>query len=111
MKQVKAWLQCSWRRRISTFEAAPIISTPSILILYPNQHVRKTTMEHLPLELVSRIIHFASEADSDPDSTRPTKPRLAYLALVSKQWRDVIESRTFGSITLESSELDAFAKI
>jgi hypothetical protein len=68
-------------------------------------------MEHLPLELVSRIIHFTSEADSDPDSTRPTKPRLAYLALVSKQWRDVIESRTFGSITLESSELDAFAKI
>jgi hypothetical protein len=68
-------------------------------------------MEHLPLELVSRIIHFTSEADSDPDLTRPTKSRQAYLALVSKQWRDIIECRTFGTITLKSSELDAFAEI
>jgi hypothetical protein len=68
-------------------------------------------MEYLPLELVTRIIHLTSEADSDPDSTRPIKPRQAYLALVSKQWRDIIESRTFGIITLKSSGLDVFAKI
>jgi hypothetical protein len=68
-------------------------------------------MEHLPLELISRIIHLTSEADSNPDLTRPTKSRQAYLALVSKQWRDIVESRTFGTITLKSSELDAFAEI
>ncbi|CAD0016214.1 unnamed protein product, partial [Aureobasidium pullulans] len=69
----------------------------------------ESTIGHLPLELVSRIIDFTSEAD--PDSTRPTKPKQAYLALVSKQWRDIIESRTFGTITVESSELEVFAKI
>jgi hypothetical protein len=68
-------------------------------------------MEHLPLELVYRIIHIISEADSDPDSTRQTKPKQAYLALVSKQWRDIIESRTFGTVTLKSSELGTFAEI
>jgi hypothetical protein len=68
-------------------------------------------MEDLPLELVSRIIHFISEADSDSDWTRLTKPRQAYLALVSKQWRDIVESRTFATITLKSSELDVFTKI
>jgi hypothetical protein len=68
-------------------------------------------MEHLPFELISRIIHLTSEADSDQDLTRPTKSRQAYLTLVSKQWRDIIESRTFGTITLKSSELNVFAKI
>jgi hypothetical protein len=69
-------------------------------------------MEHLPLELVFRIIHLTLERDFDPDATRPTKPRQAWcLALVCKQWRDIVESRTFGTITLKSSDLDAFAEI
>jgi hypothetical protein len=73
--------------------------------------MRKGIMECLPLELVTRIIHLTSEAVSYPDSTKPTKPRQAYLALVCKYWRCVIESRIFGTITTKSSELDAFAKI
>jgi hypothetical protein len=69
-------------------------------------------MEHLPLELVFRIIHLTLEGDFNLDATRPTRPRQAwYLALVGKQWRDIVESRTFGTITVKSSELDAFAHI
>jgi hypothetical protein len=65
-------------------------------------------MESLPLELVSRIIDFTSYID--PES-RPVKPRQAYLALVCQQWRDIIEPRTFGNITLKSTELETFANI
>jgi hypothetical protein len=66
--------------------------------------MRKATMEHLPLELVSRIIRLTSEADSDPNATKPSKPRQAWsLALVAKQRRDFIESRTFDTIAVKSS--------
>ena len=68
-------------------------------------------MKHLPLELITRIIDYISETDPDSDSSRSTKPRQAYLALVCKQWRDTIENRTFRTITLESSELEAFTKV
>lgn len=66
-------------------------------------------MENLPLELLSRIIDFTS--DTDPDVTRPVRPRQTYLALVSQLWRFIIEPRTFGKITLGSTELETFANI
>jgi hypothetical protein len=80
---------------IITIKVAPICSA--------------AVMENLPLELVSRIVDFTS--DIDPEATRSFKPRQAYLALVSQQWRDIIEPRTFGQINLKSTELETFANI
>ena len=66
-------------------------------------------MEDLSLELVSSIIDFTS--DLEPEATRHVKPRQAYLTLVCKQWRDLVEHRTFGTINIKSTEIETFADV
>ncbi|KAG9768495.1 hypothetical protein KCU95_g16974, partial [Aureobasidium melanogenum] len=66
-------------------------------------------MDILPLELVTRIIDIVSYPDSDDE--RSHKARLASLALVSKQWRVIVESQTFCAIRVESTELETFDQV
>ncbi|KEQ64616.1 uncharacterized protein M437DRAFT_43341 [Aureobasidium melanogenum CBS 110374] len=66
-------------------------------------------MDILPLELVTRIIDIVSYPD--PDDERSHKARLASLALVSKQWRVIVESQTFCAIRVESTELETFDQV
>lgn len=66
-------------------------------------------MDSLPPELIDRIASFVSLLESDQE--RSTKPRHAVLALISKQWRGVIENRTFSSVEIKSTELQTFADV
>lgn len=63
----------------------------------------------LPLELVTRIIDIVSYPDSDDE--RSHKARLASLALVSEQWRVIVESQTFCAIRVESTDLERFDQV
>lgn len=66
-------------------------------------------MDALPLELITRIIEIVSRPDSD--DARSPKPRLASLALISKDWRVIVETRVFSSIRVKSMELEKFAQV
>ncbi|KAH0365222.1 hypothetical protein KCU65_g6230, partial [Aureobasidium melanogenum] len=66
-------------------------------------------MDALPLELISRIIDVVSQPDLDDE--RSHKPKLASLALVSEQWRAMVESQLFSSIRVKSTEFGTFAQV
>jgi hypothetical protein len=63
-------------------------------------------MDNLPSEIISNIVAWI------PDRTRPRrKGRLAPIALISRQWQQVVEHRTFSSLRLRTTDLETFAQI
>jgi hypothetical protein len=63
-------------------------------------------MDKLPPEIISNIVA------SIPDRTRPRrKGRLASIALISRQWQQAVEHRTFSSLRLRNTDLVTFAQI